>query len=52
MEKLIEYLDDLKDDERYPKRRCWMFGAIDFARDAELISSAEYDELLNRYDLV
>lgn len=52
--KLEEYCGKTIADSRYSDdlKRNWMFGAIDFACNAGLISSREYEALLEEFQLL
>ena len=53
-EKLKEYCGKVISDSRYSdsSRRNWVFGAIDFDCNAGLISSREYEALLEELNLI
>ena len=53
-EKLEEYCKEAIADSRYSDNsKCnWAFGAIDFACNAGLISSREYEALLEEFQLL
>lgn len=52
-EKLEEYCRETISDSRYGNaKRDWAFGAIDFACNAGLISSREYEALLEEFQLL
>lgn len=52
-QKLEHYCDSLSKDKAYKERtkKDWMFGAIDFAHNASLITVEEFDELWKKYTL-
>ena len=53
-DKLEDYCKETSADSRYSDNsKCnWAFGAIDFACNAGLISSREYEALLEEFQLL
>lgn len=52
--KIEEYIEDVNKTEDVDGRtkRDWIFGAIDFCLTAKLISTDEYEDLLNKNGLI